>query len=378
MDSKKIRTRQEFNRLTNPKGKDFIIGLDIGYSGTKVFYETGYFCFPSYVKKLKSGMLEISDDKDILYKEDGSDDIYMIGYNAQNMLSETSSNDSDNSLLTRKRYSDKRFQIITDTAIALATLYKKDNRNIFIESGLPSSYVEGDKAALTKVLSKPASFSLKIGNGDWKKFDVNIPKENIHIIPQPSGTLYSTIIRNDGKYVDKARDILLGNVLVWDIGFLTGDLFGLKGRSKDHQESSDDVGMSQVLQLISKKILEDTGEDIKISSLQKVLEKGYFTCIDEDTMSSETKSITPYVDEAIKEVLATATNSVKSATNAFRGYDYLIITGGTGEAWYEDICEWLKGYKNLTIKPGNINDHLPLIYSNSRGYYMFRYASNKG
>lgn len=151
MDSKKIRTRQEFNRLTNPKGKDFIIGLDIGYSGTKVFYETGYFCFPSYVKKLKSGMLEISDDKDILYKEDGSDDIYMIGYNAQNMLSETSSNDSDNSLLTRKRYSDKRFQIITDTAIALATLYKKDNRNIFIESGLPSSYVEGDKAALTNI-----------------------------------------------------------------------------------------------------------------------------------------------------------------------------------------------------------------------------------
>ena len=377
MDSKKIRTRQEFNRITNPKGKDFIIGLDLGYSGTKVFYETGYFCFPSYVKKLGKGMLDISDEEDILYKENESDDIYMIGYNAQNMLDETSANDIDNSLLTRKRYSDKRFQIIAYTAIALATQYKNDNREIFIETGLPSSYIDGDKGPLIKALSKPMSFSLKIAGKEWKKFEIKIAPDHIHVIQQPAGTLYSTLIKNDGKFVENAKEILLGNVLVWDIGFLTGDLFGLKGRNKECQESSVDVGMSQVLQLISNKILNDTGEDIKISSLKKVLEKGYFTCVDEDTMSSERKDVAPYVEASIKEILHIATESVKTATNAFRGYDYLIVTGGTGEAWYEDIVDWLKGYKNLKIKPGNSLDHLPMIYANSRGYYMFRYTSRK-
>jgi len=76
LDVKKIRTRHETNMMKSPKGKNFIIALDIGYSATKVFCENGYMCFPSYAKKLNKGkMLNITNDKDILYMEDGSDDI---------------------------------------------------------------------------------------------------------------------------------------------------------------------------------------------------------------------------------------------------------------------------------------------------------------
>ena len=57
MNTKNFRTRQEFaTDYSIPKGRDYIIGLDVGYSGTKVFYETGYFCVPSFVKKMKQGM----------------------------------------------------------------------------------------------------------------------------------------------------------------------------------------------------------------------------------------------------------------------------------------------------------------------------------
>ena len=42
MNTRNFRTRQEFKNMTNPKGKDYIIGLDVGYSSTKVFYENGY------------------------------------------------------------------------------------------------------------------------------------------------------------------------------------------------------------------------------------------------------------------------------------------------------------------------------------------------
>ena len=60
----------------------------------------------------------------------------------------------------------------------------------------------------------------------------------------------------------------------------------------------------------------------------------------------------------------------KAVTNAFRDYRYLIVSGGTGEAWFEKVKEYLSGMKTLTILPGNANDALPFLYSNVRGYYM--------
>ena len=46
MESKKYRTRQDNKSMTNPKGKEYIMGIDIGYSGTKIFVENGCSCFP--------------------------------------------------------------------------------------------------------------------------------------------------------------------------------------------------------------------------------------------------------------------------------------------------------------------------------------------
>ena len=47
MKTSKFRTRQEFiKRFTHPKSKrEYVIGLDAGYSSMKCFYENGYFCF---------------------------------------------------------------------------------------------------------------------------------------------------------------------------------------------------------------------------------------------------------------------------------------------------------------------------------------------
>lgn len=377
MDTKQFRTKQEFKQSSNPRAIDFVIGLDIGYSGVKVFYENGRFCFPSYVRKINNGMLNITDQKDILYREEGSSDTYIVGYNAQSMAEDDNTNDSAGELYSRNRYKDARFKIICNTALGLSTMDKTDERTIFIETGLPSSYLEGDSASLKKALSKPAKFMLKVGSGEWMHFDIAVPSENIHIMPQPAGSLYSVLIQPDGKYVKNAKKLLSSNVLVLDAGFGTFDFFGIMNREIKCKESTDELGMRQILSRTSKGIFDDTSEDIRITALQKHLGTGTFDYTNEDDMQSETRSIEPYLTKANQEILQMAMEKAKSVTNSFRGYKFIIITGGTGAAWFDDLKEWLSGMKTIQIMPANVNDSLPLIYSNARGYYLYRYILNK-
>lgn len=377
MDTKKFRTRQEIRFAQNPKGKDFVIGIDIGYSATKVFHENGYFVFPSYAKRLDNGMLGIVNQRDILYRDDDTGDIYMVGYNAQEMMESTDTNDTDGELFSRKRYNDKRFKIICNVAVALAIGKKSDGRKIVVQTGLPSSYVAGDTPAIKKALAKHARFSVKVGGGEWKSYEPIISEDDIYIMSQPSGALYSVLIKNDGVYVNDAKQILSSNVLVMDIGFGTFDFYGIKNRTIACKESIDEIGMREVLEHTSKKIMSEMNEDIRVAALQKNLESGTVICINEDDMKSEEKPIAHLLEMASKEVMKDAMERAKSVADSFRGYNYIIIDGGTGEAWYEDIKAWLSGMKTLKVMPSNFNDHLPMIYSNARGYYMYRYTLNK-
>lgn len=375
MDTKQFRTRQEMNYKTNPKCRDYIIGLDVGYSSSKVFYENGYLVFPSYIKEIESVLSPVSD-KDIYYR-DSDGKIYLIGYNAQELVQSDDTNDTDGELFSRKRYKDKRFQIICNTALALATRNKKDSRKIVIQSGLPSSYMKGDSKALKNVLSTKSRFELKIGKNHWQEFDLSINPQDIYIMEQPKGALFSALTMDDGNETPDALNVLINNVLVMDIGFGTFDFYGLIGRSVACSESIDTIGMREVLTEAIKQIMNETGEDIRIAAFQRCLDSGKFVFINEDDLSSEEKPLAPILDAANKKVMKTALERAKSVTKSFRDYRYIIIDGGTGEAWYKDICEYLKNLKTIQIWPSNRNDHLPCIYSNARGYYMYRYRRTR-
>lgn len=372
LESKKFRTRQEFiSPMTNPKGKDYILGIDIGYSGTKVFHENGCFCFPSYAKKIESDTLMDSDKDDILYRDDRTGDIYIVGRNAQKLVEAADTNDTDGELYSRKRYSDTRFRIVCDVAVALAVMHKKDRRQIVIQTGLPTSYLKADAHALQQVFARERSFSLKVGNGAWMSFAPEISAGNVHVMAQPTGALYSVLIGKDGKPAPNAKNILSDNTLVLDIGFGTFDFYGIKNRAIECTDTINDIGMHAVMEEVSKRIMSEYGEDVRVAALQNILEEGVVECFNEDEMRSEAKPIAPILEAASREVMQTAFQRVKSVTNSFRGYHYIIVDGGTGEAWYNSIREWLKNMSTLTVIPSNVNDHLSFIYSNARGYYMF-------
>lgn len=377
MDTKKYRTRQETNAKINPKGKHYIIGLDAGYSGMKVYYETGYFCFPSFIRQVMENSLTVPADEDILYRDLETGEMYMVGKTAQEMVSSTDTNDTEEELFSRKRYTQKAFHILCNTAIAMAIKDKKDNREIMIQTGLPTAYVEGDSDALKKALCKKAAFELKIGTGKWKKYELNMKPENIYIMPQPAGSYYSALIRSNGEYMPDAKKFLFGNVLVIDIGAGTGDIYGIKSRTIVAKESINNIGMREVLKKTSKQILDELSEDIHLSALQKNLETGVVVYIDEEEMKTEERPLDKYLEKASDEVFMKAMDKIKSITNAFRDYEYVIIGGGTGEAWFEKIQNYLSKMRTLQIIPSNRNDNLPFIYSNVRGYYLYRCAIDK-
>ena len=140
MNTNQFRTKQEFKKNVDiPKGKKFVIGLDIGYSAVKCFYEKGYFCFPSYVRKLDSDLF-IYGEQDILYRDMETGNQYIIGRTAQEMISTSETNVTESELFSRNRYRSKSFKILCNIAMAFALDCKNDEREIVVQTGLPSAY----------------------------------------------------------------------------------------------------------------------------------------------------------------------------------------------------------------------------------------------
>lgn len=377
MDTTNFCTRQETGTISLPKGKDYIISIDIGYSGVKSFFETGYHCFPSYVKKISDQTILIPDRDDIFYRDDETGDVYLVGINALQMTDEEDKNETEKELFSRKRYTSASFRVICDTAIGLALSQKKDDRNLVIQTGLPADYMK-DAEILKSVLFGQHAFSLKAGHNDsWRSFTPNIAKENVFVMPQPKGALYSAIIKNDGSLTPNAMDVLKGSVMVCDIGFLTLDLYGIRDRKVDIRVSVDNLGMHEVFLRTAAKIEQQFGEEVRVQALQSLLPTGKIVCFDEASMTSEEKDFSPFLEASNREVFEEAKEKIRLATDSLRHYRSLIVDGGTGEAWFTWIADWLKNMKTLSVLPSNTNDKLPFLYSNARGYYLYRYSSER-
>ena len=76
------------------------------------------------------------------------------------------------------------------------------------------------------------------------------------------------------------------------------------------------------------------------------------------------------LEKNTKDVCMEAMQKLVSLYNYMQNHDYMIVTGGTGNAWYPMIREYFRNMENLTILSANRNDKaLSNTYSNVRGYY---------
>ncbi len=381
METIDYRTKTMRYSLQNARlDKYFPVALDIGYSGVKSMSSNAASVYPSYAHKINPGSLFIlsqSDTHDILYRDEVTGDTWRVGEVAQNSISSKDSNESSEILYARDRYRSEMYKVLARVGLA-AVMMKDDhnydspeNKTLMVQSGLPPKYLKGDMPEFKSCLSGEHHFSVKFGSHEFRRFDINLPEENVYVIPQPMGTMMSVSLGNNGMTMKDAIPYFQSEMLIFDPGFGTLDTFSLtKGEIVHEPQTFNGLGMRQVLDLTSSRILDKFGVDIPVPAMQSYLQRGTIPVLDRTTHKVVNNPFADLLEESSRETCNAAINKILEIYDDLVSYNYLVITGGTGEAWYPYIKEFFAGYDNLEIIPGNKNSSLPFIFGNVRGYFL--------
>ena len=373
MVTKEFRTKTDFMETANGKLPCiWEIGLDIGYSSVKVLSPNSTSCFPSYAKRMNGDLQYASTPprSSILYKDLETGSIWLVGEKAQDDMQTGDTSDSAALLYGRERYGTEMFKVLIRAGLGAGmqenAFGKPDpSDRIVVQTGLPERYMN-DTQNLIREISGRHHFSLKIGNHDVKIFDFTIAPEDVYVMSQPKGTLFSVCIAKNGKFHPEADNYLHSSVMIFDPGFGTVDLFPIRSGIVERGETYSDLGMKRVLEDTIEKLHEKYGVVESVPAMQKALASGVVKYYDTENVKSKAYPFADILEESNRKVCLDALNRMKS-TFPLVDFDYLVVTGGTGAAWLPIIEDYFKDYETLQLITGNQNDGLPLRYSNARG-----------
>lgn len=375
ISTKKFQTRTILKDRKNPSSEKYWpVALDIGYSAVKGFSPNRIFSFPAYASKIHGTLLDFAAAKpdEILYRDERGETWY-VGASAQSMIESKKYSESELSLFGRHRYLSPMFLVIARVGIALSMLENSfgspEEKSIFLQTGLPPAYMKEDAKVLREVLTGMHQFQIKVGGGKWTSIKFTLTKDSIGVMPQPMGTLFSISTDKNGSFTPEANQYLTSNLMILDPGFGTLDIFNIEDRHVTSSETYDNLGMKRVLEETSKEIYNEYGEDIPVPSMQGILGTGKVKVFDPAQRKNILKPFDVLLEKSSKKICQEVINKLDVNYGYLKGYDYLVVTGGTGAAWSEQIRESYGGI--LPIIAGNQNDDLPYIFSNVRGYYMY-------
>ena len=364
---------REHNCLALPSVK--LVAVDVGYSGVKCFTDKLHACFPSLARKVDaSGFIGEPNPDDILYRDDHG--TWLIGASALRDISLQDTNDSERTLYARNRYDSEMFRIIFRAGMGLCLMGEKEfadggGRPIFLQTGLPPAYMQSDRKDLIDALSGIHLFSVRFGRKQWREICFELKPDHIDVMPQPMGSLYSAAINNDGKMLPDTGDMFHSGILGFDPGFGTVDTFVIRGGTMQSYDSFDNLGMKAVYKRLSEQIWDTYGVHVPVHVVPKILTDGCVQKFDKKNMRTENVPVADMLEQCNRAVCMDAIEKLNVTYGYLQEFRYLLVTGGTGEAWADYIARHFSGMRNLKIIFGNRNDAaLPQIFSNVRGYYL--------
>lgn len=387
INTKAFKTRSEIIEKKLPringnnqyKGKT-IVALDIGYSGVKGASPNRVFTFPSYAKKTPKDLDVVGKVRpsDIQLRNDKTGECWLVGQAAETMMDQVDiESTTDASLYTRYRYDSEVFKVLAMTGMALGLWGTGSGNDIYLQTGLPATYKDRDEGKIVAALCGDYAVSIKVGSGDWVPFQFTLDENHIDVMEQPQGTLCATAYDN-GVVSQMGKDILRSNSIILDIGFGTEDIFSIRSGYKNAHQTYSDTGMRAVFEAVIKQLQADHKNyalETKIFELQRYMENGEVPYFDADEFQMHNLPFADILEEKNREICDKSIRRLMQDYGNLVGYNYLIVTGGTGESRFEQIKEMLSGLPTLQVLPGNLNTQdLAFSYSNVMGYYMLRHA----
>ena len=389
MSTQDFRTRTIYEAAAHKKsGNTWTVGEDIGYSGVKGYCPNSYFSFPSYATKIHGERINIGAEDakstEIIYRDNVTGDKWLVGAVAQNNMSIGDTKDSEESLYGRNRYFNPMFRVLGAVGLGMGLSPNKfgsvdlTGEEILLQTGLPPKYIKSDAELLKEALSGSYDFSLKFGNSEYMDYRFDLQQSNISIIQQPMGTFWSIITSESGDLVPDAKQYMAKNMLIVDIGFRTLDIFPIYGGTLQEQQTFDNLGMCEILKRTVDAIYKKYKIDLSVPIMQQYLEKGLVKKVDRRQNKLTTYPFDDILQKASMEVCMEAISTIKQLYNYLEEINYLVITGGTGAAWYDYFVKEFEGFTDadtpdaLKILPGNINiPNIPIFFANAEGYYMY-------
>lgn len=384
MNTRDFKTKSEIIERKMPRingnnqyHSKIVISLDIGYSAVKGIGPSRVFRYPSYAKKAGKNFEVIGKVRaeDIQYRDNKTGEVWLVGQSAETLMNERDiASTTDESQYTRYRYNSEMFKVLAGTGLALGLANENADNEIFLQTGLPSEYKERDTNSLVSALAGDYDMSIKVGNNDWCSFKFSLDAKHIGIMEQPQGTLCS-VTYNNGELSELGKTIMKSSSMIFDGGFNTEDIFVLKAGYKENHNTFTDTGMRAVFDEVLRLISKDYPIDTKIFEFQKYLDEGKLSYFNQEDFSVHEVEFNDLLEKVNASLCDKSLKRLLEQYNNMLDFNYLVVTGGTGESRLEQIKDFFKSWKNLTVIPGNLNTpDLPYCYANAVGYYMFRYA----
>jgi len=241
------------------------LAIDLGYSAVKLFSPNSVAIFPNYAKRINADFSFASETPKnaIRYKDLTTGEMWLVGEIAQNIMTRGDTSDSETSLYGRERYANPMFKVIAETGLGLGMLEnefgKPGTDKIVIQTGLPERYLD-DEDELRDFLSGEHRFAIQIADGPWHKFHFTISGNDVYVMSQPKGTLFSICIDSKGRFIPDAKNYLSSGIIIFDAGFGTLDIFPITAGAVGTGETYTDLGMKRILQETQKVSLEHIRE----------------------------------------------------------------------------------------------------------------------
>ena len=361
-------TKLNFNEIPCPVTSFLPCGIDIGYSAIKLQSPHNYSAIPSLVYKVAKDSALLIEDTDIRYR-DANGTVWYVGSLAKRALRKDNTNVKQTTLLSRQRLQSEEFMVQIRIAMFIAGLkeltdtgYVVDDRPLKIQTGLPPEFHLSDSKEIKNKFIGEHNFSIKIGNRQWFDVNINVGKNDVYSCKQPFGTLMYCCVNNQGEFYD--ADFLRRNILILDAGFHTTDTFCcIQGADEGESITWENLAMQEVFKRTCEDISRNTNNiaDISVFALEKSLADEYVYYGPKKELYNFAKDF----EKNLREVSHDLIEQIMTTYNNMIDIDVIVLTGGTGAAWYPFFKEYFNDLNTKVMLAGDDE----ATFSNVKGYY---------